>query len=192
MKRILSLALSLFLIGHHAAFAFSTSLPSLSGIVKNSDLIVVASLKEAQTFYRHGELEQQVGWVRTCAVITRVVHGEAPKDSFCFEFRSPIKVGAEYLLFLSKESSLDKEAGVEASQYLGLLAFEVVGPNPYHDYAVVRWEALEHPLVEGLTEKTAEIDCKDARDTKRDRSIAVYAHFPLEAIEAVVRGTIGE
>ncbi len=190
MKKIVFLALSLLVTGQHGAFAFSTSLPSLDGVVRNSDLIVIVSVNDAQISYRDGEHEGQAGWVRSCATAIRAVHGEAPKDSFCFEFRSPIKVGAEYLLFLSKEASLEKNAGIDAPEYLGLLAFEVAGSNRYHDYAAVRWEGLEHPFIEGLTEKLAQIDYKDARDANRDRSIAIYSYLPLDAVEALVRRAI--
>ncbi|WP_231758682.1 hypothetical protein [Microbulbifer elongatus] len=96
-----------------------------------------------------------------------------------------MKIGVPYLLFLSKSEDVDSDG--EPVSYVGPLALEIVGPNVYHDFRAVRWEAVQNPIIPGLIESKAVADYQDVSDAKKNRSILVYSYFPLKSVEEAVR-----
>lgn len=176
---ILSLALL-----HENASALTLRALTFEEVVHKSDVIAIFSIRQG-TSDTDSEVEGELALRRFCGYFDSVLLEHDSSESSCFYSKDALKVGSRYFVFL-----MEDEAGYlreSEDGYVALLAMEIEGRNPHHEFEAVRWDALRDPNIAGLREKVAVVEYRDDRGIDEQRSIPVYAYFLLSDVEAVVR-----
>ncbi len=161
-------------------------------IVRDAKLIVSALVLEGRIDDRT-RMKEEVGTNtqpirRYCARVDEIIFGSFEMKEVCFQSRSGLKVGSDYLLFLVMDSNVITQKNPNG--YLDSLALEIEEVNPFHAYRALRWEPFRHPMIPGLMERTASIEYKDEQDATVSRGMVLYSYFPLQDVERTIRGII--
>ena len=156
-------------------------------IVKRSDLIVLASVREGMIIGQNEDVRVTPG-LRFCVEVGTVQFGEAGADPLCFHANRGLTVKGRYLLFLLSDETDDQSQ--ESSSYFLLAGLEVLSPSPYHSFEAVRFEPLQHPIVPDVAVKAAIAEFEDGPEGDETRSVTVYSYLSLSDVQTAIRSTL--
>lgn len=192
MKARVFLFITLVTCAQPQTRAMTVHAAMFENIVRDAKLIVSALVVEGRIDDRARMKEELVANAqpirRYCARVGEIVFGSFETKEVCFQSRSGLKVGSDYLLFLVVDSSVIAQKNPNG--YLDSLALEIEEANPFHAYRALRWEPFRHPMIPGLMERTASIEYKDEHDATVSREMVLYSYFPLQDVERTIRGII--
>lgn len=156
-------------------------------MVKRSDLIVLASVREGMTIGHNEDVRVTPG-LHFCVEVSTVQFGEVVADPLCFHANRGLTVGGRYLLFLLNDEIDDQSQ--ESSSYFLLAGLEVLSPSPYHSFEAVRFEPLQHPIVPDVVVKAAIAEFEDGPEGDETRSVTVYSYLSLSDVQRAIRSTL--
>src|SRR5690625_3742981 len=199
MRRFIQIALVFSVFFWPLADGRTVPKQTFEEIVKRSDLIVLASVREGMIIGQNEDVRVTPG-LRFCVEVGTVQFGEAGADPLCFHANRGLTVKGRYLLFLLSDETDDQSQA--SSSYFLLAGLEALSPSPYHAVEAVRGEAVQHPRVpgvgvegasrrdEGEARRPAIGVCGDGPEGGDTRSVTVYSYLSLADVQRAIRSTL--
>lgn len=185
-RRAWTIVLALMLL-HEVAGALTLRTLTFEETVYESDVIAIFTVRQG-TAGANLEVGEELTVQHYCGNADSRLGKLDSSTSFCFYSKDALKVGSRYFVFLMEDGADYSDENKDA--YVALLALEIESINPHHEFEAVRWDALRHPMIDGLREQIAVVEYKDDNGVEEQRSIPVYTYFPLSDVEALVHEII--